>query len=163
MTKSRIPLKASADPGEGAAIPGSPRRIRLPDAVAAIYRAVGELSASYPGRRFTPDGHLVGSLGEVIAALEFDLDLHKSSHPGHDARDKQGRDVQIKTTGGTSISMYATCDRLIVLRICSPEWAEVVYDGDGGPVWDAAGKVQKNGQRTISFSTLRKLRGQLTI
>jgi hypothetical protein len=122
-------------------VPDAPRRIRLPKAVAAIYRAVAELSAEYPGRRFTPDGHLVGSLGEVVAALEFDLDLHKASHPGHDAKDKKGRDVQIKTTGGASISMYANCDRLIVLRISSPEWAEVVYDGDGNPVWGATGRI----------------------
>jgi hypothetical protein len=134
-----------------------PKRIRLPQPVAAIYRAVAELTAAYPGRKFTSDGHLVGSIGEVIAALEFDLDLHKSSYPGHDAKDKQGRDVQIKTTAGNSVSMYSICDRLIVLRICSPEWAEVIYDGDGAPVWDAAGKLQKNGQRTVSFATLRKL------
>ena len=25
--------------------------------------------------------------------------------------------------------MYANCDRLIVLRICFPEWAELIYDG----------------------------------
>lgn len=132
------------------------RRIRLPEAVAAIYRAVEELSAAYPGRKFTPDGHLVGSIGEVIAATEFGLELHKPSHPGHDAKDNQGRDVQIKMTAGSSISMYADCDRLIVLRIASPEWAEVIYDGDGAPVWQAAGKPQKNGQRTVRLSTLRR-------
>lgn len=132
-------------------------KIRLPEPVAAIYRAVAELSDAYPGRKFTPDGHLVGSIGEVIVAAEFGLELHKSSHPGHDAKDAQGRDVQIKMTAGLSISMYADCDRLIVLRIASPEWAEVIYDGDGAPVWQAAGKLQKNGQRTVRLSTLRRL------
>lgn len=132
-------------------------KIRLPEPVASIYRAVAELSDAYPGRKFTPDGHLVGSIGEVIAAAEFRLELHKSSHPGHDAKDAQGRDVQIKMTAGLSISMYADCDRLIVLRIASPEWAEVIYDGDGAPVWQAAGKLQKNGQRTVRLSTLRRL------
>jgi hypothetical protein len=143
-------------PGDGSS-DSAPRRIRLPEAVSAIYLAVEELSTAYPGRRFTPDGHLVGSLGEVVAALEFDLELHKASHPGHDAKDKEGRDVQIKTTSGSSISMYADCDRLIVLRICSPEWAEVVYDGDGGPVWQAAGKLQKNGQRSVGLAAIRRL------
>jgi hypothetical protein len=41
------------------------RRIPLPPQVAAIYCAVEELEALYPGRKFTPDGHLVGSIGEV--------------------------------------------------------------------------------------------------
>ena len=34
------------------------RRVRLPAPVAAIYRAVAELEALYPGRKFTPDGTL---------------------------------------------------------------------------------------------------------
>jgi len=36
--------------------------------VAKIYEAVEELRQEFPGRPFTPDGHLVGSIGEVIAS-----------------------------------------------------------------------------------------------
>ena len=43
-------------------------RINLPKPVADIYRAVDALEQRHPGRKFTPDGHLVGSIGEVIAA-----------------------------------------------------------------------------------------------
>jgi hypothetical protein len=43
------------------------KTIKLPPPVADIYRAVGELETAYPGCKFTPDGHLVGSIGEVIA------------------------------------------------------------------------------------------------
>jgi hypothetical protein len=50
-------------------------RVKLPEPVAAIYRAVQELEAAYPGRKFTPDGHLVGSIGEVVAARELGLNL----------------------------------------------------------------------------------------
>lgn len=44
------------------------QRIKPPAPVGAIYRAVEEFEAAYPLRKFTPDGHLVGSIGEVIAA-----------------------------------------------------------------------------------------------
>jgi len=44
------------------------RKINLPPPVAAIYRAVRDLEARYTLRRFAPDGHLVGSIGEVVAA-----------------------------------------------------------------------------------------------
>jgi hypothetical protein len=47
------------------------QRIKLPAPVAAIYKAVEELEAAYPSRKFTPDGHLVGSIGEVIAGKVF--------------------------------------------------------------------------------------------
>ena len=131
--------------------------IRLPAPVAAIYEAVAELEKLYPGRKFTPDGHLVGSIGEVIAAEALGLDLYPASYAGHDARDATGRDVQIKLTGGKSVSLYATCDRLVVLRVVSPHFAEIVYDGFGAPAWENAGSLQKNGQRTISLAKLKRI------
>lgn len=130
------------------------KRIKLPTAVAAIYRAVEQLRTEYPNRNFTPDGHLVGHIGEVIAAKEFKLDLLPNSHPCHDAKDALGRFVQIKLIAGKSIAMYADCDRLIVLRIASPEWAELFYDGDGAPIWQRAGKPQKNGQRKVQLKAI---------
>ena len=136
-------------------------RIKLPAPVADIYRAVEALSAAYPGRKFTPDGHLVGSIGEVVAAEALGLTLYPGSHPGHDAFDADGRDVQIKMTGGRSVSLYATCDRLVVLRVVSPEEAEIVYDGPGEPIWAAAGTTQKNGQRSISLSRVRAIRSSI--
>jgi hypothetical protein len=139
---------------------GAPPLIRLPPPVAAIFQAVEELEKLYPGRKFTPDGHLVGSIGEVIAAEALGLTLHPASHPSHDAHDpRTGRDVQIKLTAGNSISLYDTCDRLVVLRVKSPEYAELVYDGDGHPAWEAAGAKQKNGQRRIGLAKLKRLPG----
>ena len=114
------------------------KKIKLPACVATIYRAVAELEATYP-RKFTPDGHLVGSIGEVVAAEALALTLYPMSRPGHDAYDANG-DVQIKMTARKSVAMYAECVRLVVLRVVSPEEAEIVYDGDGAPVWASAGK-----------------------
>jgi hypothetical protein len=133
--------------------------INLPAPVADIYRAVAELERLYPGRKFTPDGHLVGSIGEVIAAGHFNLTLSDASNPAHDAVDAEGKLVQIKLTAGSGISMYADCERLIVLRIVTPERteAEIVYDGPGSPVWAAAGAMQKNGQRVIRLTKLRAI------
>lgn len=48
---------------------------RLPQLVAELYRVVNELEAMFPGRHFTPDGHLVGSLGECLAAHHYGLQL----------------------------------------------------------------------------------------
>jgi hypothetical protein len=134
-----------------------PLSIKLPAPVADIYRAVSELERLYPGRKFTPDGHLVGSIGEVIAAEHFKLTLSDASNPAHDGIDAEGMLVQIKLTAGNSVSMYADCERLIVLRIVSPEEAEIVYDGPGAPAWAAAGAMQKTGQRAIRLSKLRAI------
>jgi hypothetical protein len=133
------------------------RRIALPGPVAAIYRAVSELESQFPPRKFTPDGHMVGSIGEVVAAEALGLTLYPMSTAGHDACDAAGGGVQIKMTAGRSIALYADCTRLVVLRVVSPEEAEIFYDGPGAPVWAAARRPGKNGQRVISLSKLRTL------
>jgi hypothetical protein len=134
------------------------RLVPLPREVEAIYQAVYALEQKYPGRKFTPDGHLVGSIGEVIAREALGLTLYPASHPGHDAHDDDGRQVQVKLTGGSSVALRATCDRLLVMRVFDMSYAEIVYYGDGEPVWQACGGLQSaNGQRTISLSKLRAI------
>jgi hypothetical protein len=58
------------------------------------------LEALFPGRKFTLDGHLVGSIGEAVVAYMFDLNLARSSSQGHDAYAPDGRQVEIKFTQG---------------------------------------------------------------
>jgi|SRR6266850_536126 len=135
------------------------KKIKLPSPVTDIYRAVAELEARYYPRKFTPDGHLVGSIGEVVAAEALGLTLYRMSHSGHDAYDANG-DVQIKMTAGKSIAMRAECVRLVVVRVISPEEAEIVYDGPGAPAWACAGKKGTNGQRVVSLTKLRALASQ---
>lgn len=48
-------------------------------------------------RRFTLDGHIIGSLGEAIAALEFGVELEPASTRGCDGT-VDGYPVQIKAT-----------------------------------------------------------------
>jgi hypothetical protein len=132
------------------------RRVPLPSYVATIYLAVDALQKKYPHRKFTPDGHMVGSIGEVVAAEALGLTLHPSSHECHDAHDGNGGNVQIKMTSRKSVSMYSECERLVVLQVVSPSEAEIVYDGPGKGPWEQAGPMAKNGQRSISLSKLRR-------
>jgi len=133
------------------------KRISLPEPAARIYQAVTDLEALYPGRKFTPDGHMVGSIGEVIAAEALGLRLHRASNPGHDAEDENGVQVQIKMTAGKRVALYGNCERLVVLEVINPTEAEIVYDGPGESAWVMAGKPGKNGQRTVSLSKLRRI------
>ena len=48
---------------------------RVPEIVRELYSSVAELEELFPGRKFTLDGHLVGSIGEVIAAHRYGLEL----------------------------------------------------------------------------------------
>ena len=131
-------------------------RNKIPQLLKRLYEIVAELESLFPGRKFTPDGHLVGSLGEVIAAHDYDLDLLESSAKTHDAK-KGSKHIQIKATQGKSVAMYDEPEHLLVLRLLKNGTAEEIYNGPGKPAWDNAGARQKNGQKSISLSRLRVL------
>ena len=63
---------------------------RFPELIKGLYRLVGELEAMFPGRHFTPDGHMVGSIGECLAAHYYDLELLRASSAGRDAAPHSG-------------------------------------------------------------------------
>lgn len=127
--------------------------------LASLYRVVQRLEAIFPGRRFTPDGHLVGSIGEALAARMFDLRLLKASTSVHDATSADERTlVQIKMTqGNRSVALRAEPEHLLVLRLDPGLNVEVVYNGNGNAPWAEAGPMQTNGQRPISLSKLRAM------
>ena len=57
---------------------------RFPELIRSIYRAVDELELMFLGRHFTPDGHMVGSIGEAIAKHYYGVNLYSASHEAHD-------------------------------------------------------------------------------
>lgn len=129
--------------------------------VRELYRVVDALEDRFPGRHFTPDGHLVGSLGEALAANAFGLELVAASTEGYDAVAPDGRRVEIKATQGHRVALQADVEHpnhIIVLRLDRRSGkASVVYNGPASPVWEAAGPRQKNGQRAVSLARLRGL------
>ena len=129
----------------------------LSDKIKELYKITNELESSYPGRKFTIDGHLVGSIGEVIVAEHYGLKLLPNSTETHDAVSTDEKYVQIKATQINRIAISSEPDYLIVIKLFSDGSWEEVYNGPGKPVWDNAGKMQKNGQRPISLSKLKCL------
>lgn len=123
----------------------------------ALYAASTRLEVLFPGRKFTLDGHLVGSIGEVIAAYIFDLNLARGSTQGHDAYTRDGRQVEVKFTQGTSVALREEPAHLIVLHRHKAGSVRVAYNGPGGPVWASCGALQKNGQRPITLAKLGKI------
>ena len=129
----------------------------IADKIKEMYRITNELEQAYPGRKFTVDGHLVGSIGEVIVAEHYGLQLLPNSTPIHDAISSDGKLVQIKATQVSGVSISSEPDFLIVIKLFSDGSWQEIYNGPGKPAWDNAGKMQKNGQRPISLSKLQRL------
>lgn len=129
----------------------------LSDKIKELYKITNELEAAYPGRKFTIDGHLVGSIGEVIVAEKYGLELLPNSTETHDAVSPDGKYVQIKATQIKRIAISSEPEYAIVIKMFPDGSWEEVYNGPGNLVWDNAGKIQKNGQRPISLSKLKSL------
>ena len=113
----------------------------------------------FPGRHFTPDGHMVGSLGECLVADAYGLELQAASNKGFDAVTESGLEVEIKATQGTSVAFRSEPPHAIVIRIINDGTFEEVYNGPGHIVWaEFLGKPRpSNGQFQISLSKLRRL------
>jgi hypothetical protein len=93
----------------------------------------------------------------LLAAYQYDIDLSRASIVAHDGTTRDGKQVQIKATQGDRVGLRSNPDYLLVLQLKSNGTTEEIYNGPGQPVWDNAGKLQKNGQRPISVAKLRKL------
>ena len=129
----------------------------MPALVGRLYEVVRELERLFPGRPFTLDGHLVGSIGEVLGAALYDLQLLPCSTESHDAQTGTGQLVQIKATQGQQVAIRSCCDHMLVLKLLDDGTVQEAYNGPGTLAWDAAGPMQKNGQRSIRLSTLARL------
>ncbi|MDA7426214.1 DUF6998 domain-containing protein [Thalassococcus lentus] len=122
-----------------------------------LYTSSDGLKRIFPGRKFTLDGHLVGSIGEVVAAHMFDLILNPASTLGHEATAADGRSVEIKLTQGKGVAIRHEPEHLIVLHRPKGGPIRTVYNGPSAEVWEAAGEMQRNGQRPFSLGRLSKL------
>ncbi|OGE78902.1 MAG: hypothetical protein A3C85_00115 [Candidatus Doudnabacteria bacterium RIFCSPHIGHO2_02_FULL_48_21] len=109
-------------------------------------------------RPFTPDGHMVGSIGEVYAQQYYGVELYPPSHQEHDGL-WQGRQVQIKATQRISVELKGPSDLLLVLKINPDGSFEEIYNGDGKSPWQSLShrKVTRAGEISISLGQLKKL------
>ncbi|GAB5500116.1 MAG: hypothetical protein PsegKO_24270 [Pseudohongiellaceae bacterium] len=129
----------------------------IPGKIKALYAIVEDLESLFPGRHFTLDGHLMGSIGEVLASHYYNLELLPASAMTHDATSSDGKLVQIKATQRNLVGIRAEPEHLLVLGIDKHGNSHEIFNGPGKLAWEAAGKMQKNGQRTISRAKLSSL------
>ena len=138
----------------------------VPHLIAELYKVTRRLGQLFNGRPFTPDGHLVGSIGEVVAEYIYDLELEECSTPQFDARMKSGKEtVQIKLTGdrGKSYGFRWSSslktggpDLLICLKLTQSGFEEV-YAGRFPTELLTDRNDSSNGQLAISISELKAI------
>ena len=128
----------------------------IPEKVRQMVKIVSELETDFPGRHFTLDGHLVGSIGEVAAAYYYGIKLYPPSAKIHDG-EIGGRKVQIKTTQRGSVLIKYEPEYLIVLYLSAEGEIYEVYNGSGEKAWSIASKPDVSGNRRLSIKGLCNL------
>ena len=137
--------------------------VEFPVLIRELYSVVNRLENMFPGRHFTPDGHLVGSVGEALASYYFGVKLHRASFAGHDGTIGD-RLVEVKATQGKKVSLSSEPQHLLVLKLLKDGSFEEVYNGPGAQVWARCNQppaenktFSKRGQYPVSLSVLKGL------
>lgn len=101
----------------------------------------------------------MGDVGEVVAALEYDLTLDDVSRPDHDATTRDGRHVQIKATFQNSLTFKTTPNYYFGFKLYPDGRYEEVFNGPGRVIYDRYAARKRIGAALLSFpiAELRRL------
>ncbi len=125
-----------------------------------LIQIVNELECDFPGRHFTLDGHLVGSIGEVMAAYHYGIELYRSGEPIHDG-EIEGKKVQIKITQRGGIVLQHEPDNLLGLYLKKDGRVFEVYNGPGRGPFESTKHFDSYNNKHIGLGALMKLDGQV--
>ncbi|MHC4661594.1 MAG: DUF6998 domain-containing protein [Planctomycetota bacterium] len=123
-----------------------------------IFKLTDELE-KMTGRAFTPDGHFVGSCGEVLAREVYGVNLLKPSTKGRDGK-KNGRNVEVKATFHKTIGISSVPEKLLVLELSREGDFREVFNGPGSVIENLFNKKRESkeaGQIQITLPQLRVL------
>ena len=131
---------------------------QLPEIMIRLYGVVADLEKMFPGRHFTPDGHMVGSIGEAIASHYYGVKLHAPSNQGNDGT-SNGKSVEVKITQTTRVAIRSEPEHLLVLKIHKDGSFDEIYNGKGCRVWAQIDTTNRpsNGQYQVSLARLREI------
>ena len=130
-------------------------------AIEEMLEIVGKLQGTYPKKKFTLDGRLVGDLGEVLVEKDYDLELYEGLEKHHDGKVSDGRKVQIKTTMKNTLTFPSDHipDYYIGIQIHSNGTYTEIFNGPGKIAWKAVKerKPSKTNLHSVTLTALRRL------
>ena len=129
--------------------------------VQQLIEIVKELEKDFPGRHFTLDGHLVGSIGEVMASYYYGIELYKASAVAHDG-EIDGKKVQIKITQQEDIVINHEPEYLIALYLNKDGSVYEIYNGPGKAPRDSSSKRDSHNNRHMRVNKLMDLDQQVS-
>lgn len=131
------------------------RKSILRDALSNIFQGIQDLCSTFPQKSFTIDGRLVGDIGEIIASLDYDIELFDVSQPKHDGITSDGRKVQIKATFKKSLTFGTIPDYYLGFKLFEDGTYEEIYNGPGLIIYEDYKHRKGIGEKLLSFPIYR--------
>ena len=120
------------------------------EALSDIFTAIERLKLSFPDKKFTIDGRLVGDIGETIASLYYDIELFKKQKPDHDGLCSNGK-VQVKATFKDSLTFRTIPEYYLGIKLFPNGGYEEIYNGPGQLIYDHYKYRKSIGNKLLSF------------
>lgn len=128
--------------------------------LASIFASQRALKILAPEFNWAGLGNLLGDFGELVAIEHYGLTKAAGGSDGHDAVNKDGLTVQIKTIyASNQIGFRGSADILLVISVNDDgSWSEV-YFGDFGPIKGVATYSKRDNKSVVTLSKLKKILG----
>jgi hypothetical protein len=141
------------------------KQFHIESGLKLIFEGISTLRGAFDGRRkFTIDGRLVGDIGEVIAELEYDLEIDAVSEALHDGTTSDGRRVQVKATFQNHLTFKGGYDIYLGLKLNQNGTFQEVYNGPGDLIAKRYAHRKGMGEALLSFpiTELAKLQAEVS-
>ena len=134
-------------------------------AIRQMFQAQEALRAAFPKKPFTPDGRMMGDIGEAIAEISYRVTIDEKLRKHWDGKWEEGTtecsEVQVRATQKeeTYVKEPPHDGCLLVFKISPNGSWKCCYNGSPNRVWKSleTRRADKTGAKLIQLAALRKL------
>lgn len=132
-------------------------------ALGQIFSGIRGLHEAHPNKQFTIDGRLVGDLGEMFAAVYYDVIIDPVQQADHDGETSDGSRVQVKATFKDSLTFKRRPELYLGIKLYEDGRFEEIYNGPPDLICAEYGHRKGFGENLLSFpiKRLRELGSQI--
>ena len=127
------------------------KKSAIKDALDLLFTGIKELKEMFPEKEFTIDGRLVGDIGEILASLDYEVELFPIQKADHDGVTPDDRKVQIKASFKDSLTFKTIPDYYLGLKLYRDGNYEEIYNGPGINIYNRYSHRKGVGVKLLSF------------
>lgn len=123
----------------------------IKSSLALIFSGIEKLQKTFPSKKFTIDGRLVGDIGEVLVQKDYDIELYEKLVEAYDGITADGKKVQIKSTFKNSLTFSKIPDYYLGIKINVDGSYTEIYNGSNKNIVEYFGHRKGFGEKLLSF------------